>query len=340
MEQHKDEDIFGHRHINTSAQPDVLTVRGGKPFPFMPLKWPFLLFSLACFALSLYVITVKGFNFGVDFLGGTKIVYEFDAAMTADAIRSAAVDDELGDIQIIPFGSGTANQFIIRAKFIEGKDVGQILDGKFATAFGDGKVKNLGVEAVGPKVGEDLRRKGLYGLIWTCVLILIYVGFRFDFLFAPGAIVALIHDVTISAGVFAWFGKEFNLPILAALLTILGYSINDTIVIYDRIRENILKLPKHTPLEKVIDVSLTETFSRTIVTSLTVFIVVVTLFFMGGAVLHDFSFCLIIGLIFGSYSSLFVASPIYLWLQKFFPTQGLKKTPVAPQPGRKSALAA
>lgn len=306
-------------HIN------LKTCTGKKPFPFMPLMWPFIIFSVATFVLSIYVITSRGMNYGVDFLGGVKMVYQFDATVSSDSIRAATKNDELGDIQIIPFGGETSNRYIIRAKYVENKDVPKILDAQFKQSLGDGKFQNLGSETVGPKVGADLQRKGWLALLATCGFLLIYIGFRFDFLFAPGAIVALVHDVFISAGIFAWMGKEFNLPILAALLTILGYSINDTIIIYDRVRENLSKLSKTLSLSEVIDVSLTETFSRTIVTSLTVFLVVFILFMIGGGVLHDFAFCLMVGVAFGTYSSIFIASPIYLGLQKLFPTQGLNK---------------
>lgn len=319
---------------------NLRTCMGKKPFPFMPLKWPFIAISLVFFALSVYAIAGKGFNYGVDFLGGTKIVYRFDAAVGTDKIREAIEGSEFGDVQLVPFGDVNSHQYIVRAKYVEGQDVVKAIDARFAGKIGADKFTNLGSETVGPKVGEDLRNKGLLSLVLTCALILVYVGFRFDFLFAPGAIVALIHDVTISAGLFAWLGKEFNLPILAALLTILGYSINDTIVIYDRVRENLQKLPKSTALEDVLDISLTETFSRTIVTSFTVFMVVVALFFMGGGVLHDFAFCLMVGLIFGSYSTLFIASPLYLALQKIFPTKGLNKGKETPKVVKKQTLAA
>lgn len=319
---------------------NLRTCKGKKVFPFMPMMWPFLIFSVATFGLGIYAITKHGMNYGVDFLGGTKIVYEFDPSIESKTIRAATEGSDLGEVQIIPFGNDNSHQYIIRGKYMEGKDSAKILDADFAKKFGADKFKNLGSETVGPKVGEDLQKKGWMSIIMTCLLLLVYIGFRFDFLFAPGAIIALIHDVFISAGIFAFMGKEFNLPILAALLTILGYSINDTIIIYDRIRENLTKLPKTLTLEEVIDVSLTETFSRTIVTSLTVFIVVFILFLMGGGVLHDFAFCLMVGIAFGTYSSIFIASPIYLGLQKIFPTKGLNKIKNAPKVVRKKAVAA
>lgn len=306
---------------------ELKTCMGGTPFPFMKYKWFFILISVAFMAMSVYQITVKGINFGVDFKGGIKILYQFPNGTTADQIRKASEGFGIGDIEVIEFGTNTKHaEYLVRTKYIEGQNTADVINTKMTEAFGKDKVTILSIEEVGPKVGADLRYKGYLSLFLTCVLILIYTGFRFDFLFAPGAIVALIHDLLISVGVFALLGKEFNLPILAALLTILGYSINDTIVIYDRIRENLQRLPKNTPTTDVIDISMTETFRRTIVTSLTVFSVVVVLYFFGGSVLQDFAFCLVVGVIFGAYSSIFIAAPCYLGLQKLFPKKVAKTT--------------
>lgn len=303
---------------------ELLTCMGRKPLPFMKYKWFFIFISLFFFAGSVYEIGFKGLNFGVDFLGGTKAVYRFDPSITIESVRKATSDLGFDNIDITPFANSDGkNEFILRAKFVEGTQPVDIINEGFVKAFGQEKFEILSQEVVGPKVGADLRRDASLSLFWACTFILIYVTVRFDILFAPGAIFALIHDVVISAGFFAYFGKEFNLPILAALLTILGYSINDTIVIYDRIRENLKALPRNTPLNTVLDISLTETLSRTIITALTVFIVVVALFFIGGSVLHDFAFCLIVGVIFGCYSSLFIATPIYAWLVHALPKMGI-----------------
>lgn len=311
---------------------EVKTMTGKNPLPFMKFKWLFIAVSVFFVFFSLYQITVKGLNFGVDFKGGSKVVYSFTKPTTAEDIRKNLESLELGDIQVIRFGDKQeGDQFMIRSKFVEGQDVVSLMTETLKKSVGDDAVQVLSEEVVGPKVGADLRTKGFLSVILACLLILGYVGLRFDFLFSPGAVVALLHDILISVGFFAYFGKEFNLPILAALLTILGYSINDTIVIYDRIRENILRLPKKTSTVDVINVSLTETLARTIVTSLTVFFVVVVLFFYGGGVLHDFSFCLIIGVVFGTYSSIFIAAPIYLLLQKLFPGKGIKVSEPAAQ---------
>jgi len=304
---------------------ELLTCMGKKPLPFMKYKWIFILISIFFMGLSVYELGFKGLNFGVDFLGGHKIIYKFSPDINIESIRKTTQDLQIdSSVDITPFGGDdTQNSFILRAKYIEGKNPVDAINAGFDAAFGKDKYEILSQESVGPKVGADLRRDALISIFWACALILVYVTIRFDVLFAPGAVVALIHDVVISAGFFSFFGKEFNLPILAALLTILGYSVNDTIVIYDRIRENLKALPRGTPLTQVLDISLTETLSRTIVTSLTVFIVVLALFFIGGSVLHDFAFCMIVGVIFGCYSSLFIATPIYLWLTKALPKRGI-----------------
>lgn len=304
---------------------ELKTCRGKKPFPFMKYKWPFLVTSIFFVGMSLYFITVKGLNYSVEFKGGTKIVMDFQEGIGVKEIREATDTALVGDVQVVQFGGDSKqNQYMLRAKYVEGKDEAALLIAALTTKFGAENVTVLSQEVVGPTVGKDLRQKGFWSIIICCALILVYVGFRFDSLFAPGGVIALIHDVVVSAGFFALFQKEFSLSILAALLTILGYSINDTIVIYDRIRENITRLPKNTPTETIIDISVTETMSRTIVTSLTVIFVLVVIFFFGGSVLHDFAFCLIIGCVFGSYSTIFIASPVYLWLQKAFPHRGLK----------------
>lgn len=315
----------------------LTTCLGKKPFPYMKFKWPFIAVSLFFMAMSVYAIWVKGINFGVDFRGGTKVVYDFKGDVDVGKIRELTEELNIGGVEVIRFGSDpNVRQFMLRAKYKEGERVDELIHNKLKGKFGEDAVSVLSSEVVGPKVGADLRKKGFLSLVFVCALIMVYVGFRFNFLFAPGAVVALIHDVLISLGFFVYLGKEFNLPILAALLTILGYSINDTIVIYDRIRENIGRLPKDTSPPDIVDVSLTETMSRTIVTSLTVLMVVIVLFYLGGAVLHDFAFCLIVGLLFGAYSSIFIASPVYLFLQRLFPTKGMKVTG-SPQPTRAKA---
>jgi preprotein translocase subunit SecF len=173
------------------------------------------------------------------------------------------------------------------------------------------------VEMVGPKVGEDLRTKGILATIFAMIGMLIYTGLRFDFRFGVGAVVAIFHDVIVTIGVLSLLNIEFSILILAALLTIVGYSINDTIVVYDRIRENQPKMRRE-PFEKMLNITVNETLSRTILTGMSTLMVLVVLFFMGGGVIHDFTFTLLVGIVFGTYSSVYIASAtVLLWENKF-----------------------
>jgi len=181
------------------------------------------------------------------------------------------------------------------------------------------------IEYVGPQVGEQLRNQGILAVLYSLVFMLIYIAFRFDFYFGPGAIVCLFHDTIVTIGAFALTGKEFNLQTIAALLTIVGYSMNDTIVVFDRIRENNIKL-KGKKLEEIINLSLNETLSRTILTTFVTMLVVIAMTFLGGGVLADFGFALMVGFVIGTYSSVAVASPIYIYLRNKFDTQDTVKT--------------
>ncbi|MDO8785585.1 MAG: protein translocase subunit SecF, partial [Syntrophales bacterium] len=191
------------------------------------------------------------------------------------------------------------------------KDLSQKIEDALNMAYGKGASEIQRVEVVGPKVGSDLKNKAIMALVFSWIGMLIYVAWRFEFRYAVGGILALVHDVIITVGVFSLLNKEFNLTIVAALLTIIGYSINDTIVIFDRIRENARKHLKQ-DLGDTINASINQTLGRTILTSLTVFIVVAVLFFFGGAVIHDFAFALLVGVVAGTYSTIFIASPIVL----------------------------
>jgi len=186
------------------------------------------------------------------------------------------------------------------------------------TSLGENSFEVARVEMVGPTVGAELRRKGLMAIFFSLALILVYVAFRFDLSFAPGAVAALGHDVTITIGVFCLLGREFSLPTIGALLTIVGYSLNDTIVVYDRIRENLHRFPRR-DLKELINVSLNETLSRTLLTSVTTILAVFSLIFLGGPIIQDFGIALAVGVLVGTYSSIYVASPMILALQKWLP---------------------
>jgi len=260
-----------------------------------------------------------GLNYGIDFAGGTLVQIKFQKEPSADAIRGAFTSIGLENSIIQSFGE---NEVVIRTAELSSDQRG--LSGKIGDAltavYGKDSFEIRRVEVVGPKVGRDLTRKAILALVFSWIGMLIYIAWRFEFRYAVGGILALVHDVLITVGVFSLLNKEFDLNIVAALLTIIGYSINDTIVIYDRIRENVRKNVKQS-LRDIINLSVNQTLSRTILTSFTVLLVVVILFFFGGAVIHDFAFALLIGVVVGSYSTVFIASPIVLSLEKIKPSR-------------------
>ena len=283
-----------------------------KPIPLMKYSKRFGMLSLILVALSLVLIFTKGFNYGLDFAGGTLVQVHFDKKAPIDKVRQAITKDKQYESATVTY-FGSENEIIIRTKNSSGelgKDMG---DRMRELLKGTGKYEIRRVDMVGAKVGSELREKGLMALVLAILGILIYVSFRFEWRFAVASVLALVHDVTIAMGAVVLFGIEVNLDTLAALLTILGYSLNDTIIVFDRIREGI-SVSKESDLAKIIDESVTRTLSRTTLTSLTTFFVVLTLFVFGGEIIRGFSFTLLVGVIVGTYSSIFVASPLLMWL--------------------------
>ncbi len=270
-----------------------------------------IIVSLIFILLGITSLAMKGGpKYGIDFAGGTLLQVRFAQAPDIREIRSALEERGMGSSVIQSLGD---NKAAIRVKSDVGQEdtISDEIFGLIQAKFGEGNVSMDLVEMVGPQVGADMRRKGMLSILYAMVGILIYVTLRFQFRFALGAIAALIHDVLITIGVFSFFGKEFTLPVVAALLTIIGYSLNDTIVVYDRIRENVRKAPRD-DLADTINSSINQTLSRTILTSGTTLLVVLCLFFLGGEVIHDFSFALIVGVVVGTYSSIYIASPVLL----------------------------
>jgi preprotein translocase subunit SecF len=295
-------------------------IKSGTKIDFMGKRLAaFIISSLLIIAGIVSLIVHGGPNYGIDFAGGTLIQVRFSQPVTAGEIRESLKDVGLtGTIQ--RFGAEGVGEYLIRLQTsssdLEG--LSATIKDALAKRFGKDTFEIRRTEMVGPKVGKDLRRKGLQAIIFALIGILIYISLRFKFRFAVGAVVALAHDVMITVGVFSLTNKEFSLPVLAALLTIVGYSLNDTIVVYDRIRENMGRMRREI-IEKTINISINETLSRTILTSFTTIIVVLILFLMGGGVIHDFTFALLIGIVVGTYSSIFVASPLVVLWEKRFP---------------------
>ena len=253
------------------------------------------------------VIIHGGLKYGIDFAGGTLVQLKFEKPPAIEEIRDGLKTIGLGDSTIQEFGS--KNHILIRVQRSEGKleEVGTQVKNSLAGKFNSEAIVVERVEMVGPKVGRDLREKAVLSIIYAIIGIVIYISWRFELQYAIAAIIALIHDVLVTMGAFSLYDKEFTLVIVAAFLTIIGYSLNDTIVVFDRIRENMRRKGK-TPLVEVINNSINQTLSRTILTSGTTLLVVVALFFLGGEIIHDFSFALLVGVMVGTYSSIFIAS--------------------------------
>ena len=264
--------------------------------------------SLVVIAIGLISLGIQGGpKLGIDFEGGILLQVQFEQPIAAESIRATLAEVGLGDAEIQHFGSG--REAIIRTRDQGGKD----LTGVIVKALNEANPGNHAdvrrQELVGPKVGRELRKKATLAILYALFGILIYISFRFEFKFAVGAVAALVHDVLIVLSMFSLTGRELSLPVIAGFLTVVGYSLNDTIVIYDRIREDRRKLYGRSFVE-IVNISLNESLSRTIVTSLTTLLVVVCLFFLGGEVIRDFAFALMIGVLVGTYSSLYVASPL------------------------------
>ena len=283
-----------------------------KPLSLMGKSKRFGILSIVLLLISLGFIFTKGFNLGVDFAGGTLIQVKYEGAAPIKKVREAiSVDKTYAGASVTRFGSD--DEIVIRTKIssqVLGEDVGKKMN-TLLKETGTFEVRR--VDMIGAKVGSELREKGLTAMLLAIIGILLYVSFRFEWRFAVASVMALMHDVTIAMGMIVLFGVEVNLDILAALLTILGYSLNDTIIVFDRIREGIRTI-KNPDLSAIIDEFVTRTLSRTTLTSLTTFFVVLTLFLFGGEIIHGFSFTLLVGIVVGTYSSIFVASSVLMWL--------------------------
>ncbi len=248
--------------------------------------------------------------------GGDKVEFTLDEKVDVKEVEKIFdnVDLSVNELTV----SGSEGRHVYRAVL---RGLGPHITTALNEKFAKDSFQILRLDSVGPKVGEQLKQKGILAIIYALLGILIYIALRFDIRFAPGAVVALIHDVSITAGIFAIVGIEFTIPTIAALLTIVGYSLNDTIVVYDRIRENLSKA-KVKPLEQVVNESINQTLSRTLLTSFTTLVVVVALLIFGGGIIFDFALALLIGVLVGTYSSVFIASPIMIIIYRFLEKRG------------------
>jgi len=284
-----------------------------KNIPFNKFYKIFNILSLSLILISILLLLFKGLNFGVDFKGGTLIeVRSLDKSLNISDLRKSFNNLNLGDVKVKKFGK--VNDYVVKFEkkqsveenFIENikielkKDIGNIFEFRR-------------VESVGPKVSSELLKSGIIAIALSLTAMLIYIWIRFEWQFSVGAIAALFHDVIITLGFFSFLSLEINLSIVAAVLTIVGYSMNDTVVIYDRVRENLNKF-SDININEITNISINETLSRTIITSITTLLALISIFIFGGAILKGFSFAMILGVIVGTYSSIYIANPILVKL--------------------------
>lgn len=280
---------------------------------FMGKRKLAMMFSAALILISIGSFFVRGLNFGIDFTGGTLIEVGYPQAVNLADSRAALEKGGMGSATLQLFG--TDRDILIQLPPDDQVDQAELSNRAFALLNEEagGSLDLRRVEFVGSKVGEELTEQGGLAMLYALIGILIYVGLRFEYRFAVGSVIALVHDVLLTLGVFSITGIEFDLPVLAAILAVIGYSLNDTIVVYDRIRENFRKVRKGTP-EEITNISLNQTLSRTLVTSLTTLLVLIALFVLGGEIIHGFALALIVGVVVGTYSSIYVASSSVLML--------------------------
>ena len=281
-----------------------------------------LAISALMLIIAIYSIATKGLNFGIDFTGGTMIEIAYPEQADLSGIRDTLANNGYEDAVVQNFGS--ISDVLIRLPVIEGQNMATLSD-EVVSLLEQSTTSALDVkrvEFVGPQVGEDLAEDGGLAVLYALIGILIYVSLRFEYRFAISSVFALVHDVVVTVGFFSLFRVPFDLTVLAAILAVIGYSLNDTIVVFDRIRENFLKLRNASP-EEVVNLSVNSTLGRTIMTSLTTLLVVIALFLFGGDVIHGFAMALLVGIIIGTYSSIYVASSSVLLM-------GVSKTDLIP----------
>ena len=268
----------------------------------------------------LSVLLHGGLNYGIDFRGGTNVQIRFDSDPDLNQLRELFANQGYDSIMLQTFGAREDREILLGLPIDSSLGTGESLTTNLQQILQNANTNPeiRRVETIGPKVGDELKEDALLAVLIALGLVLIYISIRFQWRFGISAVVCLLHDVLAVVGVFSLFDKEFNLTIIAALLTVVGYSLNDTIVVFDRVRENLAKFRKR-ETEDLLDLSINETLSRTLLTSATTLFVVTMLLLFGGEIIHDFAFALFVGILVGTYSSIYVASPIFLLLQEKAP---------------------
>jgi len=278
--------------------------------PFMSYRKIASIFSIILFVVSVLSLSFKGVSLGLDFSGGTLVEVKYEEAVELEDIRTVLNENGFDDIQVVNFG--TVQDVLIKVADQDGNSsIGETVFNILQNNNLEGELKRI--EFVGPQVGSELRDQGGLGMLVALFMILLYVAFRFQYKFALGAVTALAHDVVIILGLFSLFAWDFDLTVLAALLAVIGYSLNDTIVVSDRIREN-FRIERDTSAEETVNLSINQTLGRTIITSFTTLLVLFALFIFGGELIRGFSLALIIGVLIGTYSSIYVVANILMSL--------------------------
>jgi preprotein translocase subunit SecF len=316
-------------------------------YNFIRWRWHAIGLSLVIIGAGVVMLAVRGLPLGIDFSGGTLVIVQFEQPVTEDQVRNAIANVIPGEEVVQQYGNPADRQILIRLPQTEQTEQGASLEQgslQIRQALEKGglpKFEVISTEVVGPVIGADLQRRGVYATLASLFAITIYIGFRFRFSFAVGAIAATLHDVFVTLAFLAFFGYDLSLNVVAALLTITGYSVNDTIVIFDRVREN-LRTKRREPLDQVVNTSVNQTLSRTIITAGTTFLSVLALFIFGGEVLRGFAFTMLVGIVSGTYSTIFIASSIAILLsqRKHAAVTATASAPAAtPRSGRKSGRA-
>ena len=309
-------------------------------FDFIGWRWQALALSLLVIAGGLVMLVARGgLPLGIDFSGGTLIIIEFQEPITEDAVRDALVAVE-GEKVVQQYGDAQANQVMVRLPQT-GPEVGTSLeDGAEAVRAvlqesGVGSFQVIGQELVGPVIGQELRRRGVQAFLFAMVGILLYIGVRFRFSFGVGAIVAVVHDILVTVSMLMFFGYELSLNVVAAMLTITGYSVNDSIVVFDRVREN-LRLMRRDKFDQLVNTSINQTLARTIITSGTTGFAVLALYIFGGEVLRGFAFTMLIGVASGTYSTIFIAASLAILITQGRATRRSLNAPATPRRGQQS----
>jgi preprotein translocase subunit SecF len=292
-------------------------IKPGTNIDFVGYRFYAVIVSIVLIAIGIISLFFRGVNYGIDFAGGTLVQVKFQQPVSINDIRGAVESISAKDVTVQDFGTGRSNEFIVRMLESDPelkRGLPQQVSNALAERFkGKSDFEILRVESVGPRVGKDLRQRAVLAVLAATVVMGIYIALRFEARFGIGAAVALLHDVMVAVTALSLTRMEFDLTTVAALLTIVGYSVNDTVIVSDRIRENMRK-NRREPLIAVMNRSINETLSRTILTAGTVLLVLLALFFLGGEIIHGFAFTLLVGVIVGTYSSIYIAGPIVLYM--------------------------